>query len=81
MKQILEKLLKHFNNMKFEDVTQMALAGEFLGRLLDEYLDLLIQKNNLNKPTEEEIKKLREKIIADMQQKYPTAGIIDKVKK
>lgn len=61
--------------MSYEDTARMALDGEFLAALLDEYLDLLIEKNKLKKPTDEEIQKAREKVIKRLQEKYPKVGI------
>lgn len=68
--------------MNLKDTADMALTGEFLATLLDEYLDLLLQKNpTLNKPTEKEVQELREKIIKRLQEKYPGAGITAKENK
>lgn len=73
------KLLKELFNptsMKLDELSQMAMIGEFLSSTIDEFLDLLIEKNKLKRPSEEEVLKIKRKIIKKMQEKYPSAGII-----
>lgn len=62
--------------MNFKDTVDMALTGEFISRLLDEYIDLLVKKNKLKDLTDKEMKKLRSKVLDRMQEKYPDAGIV-----
>lgn len=62
--------------MSYKDTTQMALNGEYLAALLDEYLDWIIEHNHLNKPSESQIEEMRNKVIKKLQEKYPDAGIV-----
>ena len=74
---MLKSLRRLFERMNLKDVGKMALAGEFLSSLLDEYLDVIFEKNpSLKKPSEEEMDKIRDKVLKEMQEKYPNAGII-----
>lgn len=63
--------------MSYEDTARQALDAEYLSRMLDEYLDVFFSLNpRLVKPSEDDIKKIRQKVITQLQQKYPNAGII-----
>ena len=62
--------------MRFEDISKMALNGEFLATLIDEYLDVFVEKNKLKKPSEEELEEIGKKVLKKMQEKYPEAGIV-----
>ncbi len=57
------------------DIAKQSLENEFLTRLIDEYLEWIIKENKLKEPTEEQIKKMREKVLEDLKGKYPDAGI------
>lgn len=57
------------------DIDKQSLENEFLTRLIDKYLEWIIKANKLKEPTEEQIKKMREKVLEDLKEKYPDAGI------
>lgn len=64
--------------MNFKDTADMALTGEYLSRLLDEYLDEIFKANpQLKKPTDADVARIRKKVLEELKKKYPTAGIID----
>ncbi len=57
------------------DIARQSLENEFLTGLIDEYLEWIIKENKLKEPTEDQIKKMSEKVLKNLQKKYPDAGI------
>lgn len=58
------------------DIGDQVLDNQFRILILTSIVSwILANNNNINKPTEADVKKFREEAIKELQQKYPKSGI------
>lgn len=62
--------------IKFGEIdTAQIIDNEYRAKVIEELVKLIIGKNNLQGPTEEEMEEIKDKVIEGLKKRYPNSGV------
>lgn len=62
--------------IKFGEIDILQVVdNEYRSKVLEKLIKLILEKNSLHPPTSEEMQEIRNQVIRELQEKYPSSGV------